>query len=673
MTISNWRLLVCAWLWLGVLASGVAFAEDTPVPISLGTPPQAPPPSLPIQTRAAPAIKARPLGITPSTLYSIGEPTDEEQLYLEYMNRSRANPAAEGTLLANTTDPDVLGAYDYFNVDLALMQYEFSTNVPVPPLAMNAQLSAAARWHSGDMFTNQYQGHYQTNGAQVLSPADRLAVMGYDWIAIGENVYSTSASVFFGHAGFDVDWGPGPSGMQDPPGHRLNMHSYDFVEVGIGVVDGVNGSVGPQLVTEDFGTQTTPVPFITGVVYYDFNQNGFYDVGEGIGGVAVMAPGSDYYAMTADSGGYALPVTTNGVYTINFSASGLSKQTVAEISWGDNVKVDFVPAFTPPAISGPVPAYQNQNNDYTFVPVGAATAYQWQQALLFAYTSVEGAENGHTNVTIVSSPGYTVRVSDVKASGTYSYHLAQPYLSAQYLMLNPILRPNTNSQLTFAKRLGFATTSQVARAQVSTNAGSTWVDVWSQAGTNGSGETAFARVTNSLAGFAGQVAQVRFVYDNTSDSGYTNTSSGVGLYLDDMAVSNAEQLTNIVTSDVSSGTAFGFAPTVLTNYLLRVRAQINSRTLNWGPPLRLNVVPPPPSIQFTNPPVLLSSAQLQLDFNVANYRSNMTFQLWKAPTPADTWTQDTAATLQTLVPSNRYRFITPTGSASKSFYRVRGL
>jgi hypothetical protein len=663
-------MLARSGLWLWIVAAGAVWAQETPVPVS-GPLPQAPPPSWPIQTRVAPTVSVRPLGRAPQTLYSIGQPTDEEQLYLEYINRSRANPAAEGVLLASTTDPGVLGAYAYFNVDLALMQYEFSTNVPVPPLAMNAQLTAAARWHSGDMFTNQYQGHYQTNGADVLSPADRLAAVGYNWVAVGENVYSTSESVFFGHAGFDVDWGPGPSGMQDPPGHRLNMHSYDFVEIGVGVVDGVNGSVGPQLVTEDFGTQTSPFPFITGVVYYDFNQNSFYDLGEGIRGVTVSVPDSDYYAVTADSGGYAVPVTTNGTYTVSFSASGLSTQTVAEVSWGDNVKVDFVPAFSPPAISGPVPAYQNQNNAYTFAAVGAATAYQWQQAMLISYSAVEGAENGHTNVTIMSSPGYTARVSDVKASGSYSYHLAQPDLTAQYLTLHPILRPNTNSQLTFAKRLGYSTTSQVARAQVTTNSGDSWLDVWSQAGTNGSGETAFARVTNSLAAFAGQVLQVRFIYDNTATSGYTNTISGVGLYLDDMAVSNAEQLTNVVTADVSSGTALSFLPMTLTNYLLRVRAQISSRTLSWGPPLRLNVVPPPPVIQFTNLPVL-SGAQLQLDFTVANYRSNMTFQLWKAPTPSDLWAQDTTATLQTLVASNRYRFTSPIGSASKACYRVRG-
>ena len=45
------------------------------------------------------------------TFYDFGNPTAEEQLYLELINRARANPPAEGARLAATTDPDVLSAY----------------------------------------------------------------------------------------------------------------------------------------------------------------------------------------------------------------------------------------------------------------------------------------------------------------------------------------------------------------------------------------------------------------------------------------------------------------------------------------------------------------------------------------------------------------------------------
>ena len=591
---------------------------------------------------------------------------------MEYINRSRANPPAEGARLAGTTDPDVLGAYSYWGVNLSLMQAEFNTNPPVPPLAMSAQLLASARWHSGDMFTNQYQSHEQTNNGVVMEPWDRMRTNGYvPWYS-GENVFCYAKSVFHGHAGFDVDWGTGPGGMQADLGHRANIPNGNYREIGVGVVDGVNGGVGPQLVTQDFGSQSPGAPLLSGVAYYDFNGNGFYDVGEGIGGVTVAAPGASYYAFTADSGGYTVPLSSNGNYTVTFSGSGLNTQRVVTVSGLKNVKLDFVPAYSPPLIAGPNPAYVNTSNFYTFSAVGGATGYQWEQALLTAYTAVEGAENGLANVTVVSTPGYAVVASDLKASGSYSFHLGHTNPPAdQRLTLNPVLRLGANSQLTFAKLLGYAFSNEVARAQITTNSGATWQDVWSQGGNDGSVrvDTAFVRITNSLAAYAGQVAQIRFVFSYSSGYYYLPYSWS-GLYLDDIGVSNAEQLLNQATNS-AAGASFSFNPASATNYLLMVRAQINSRTLSWGPALRLGAVLPPPSLQLASQPAF-AGGQIQLDFTVANYRTNMTFQLWKAPSLGSGFTQDTSAVLSTLIANSKYRFTTATGAVSRTFYRVKG-
>ena len=384
-----------------VLAAVMAASAQEAFMATSNSIPQAPPPAPPMVHRFLPEVLGTPLPLQGPTLYSIGQPTDEEQLYLEYLNRMRANPTAEGQRLAATTDSDVLSSYSYFGVDLALMQSQFSAYSPVPPLAMNAQLEDAARWHSGDMYTNQYQGHSQTNGTTVMAPWDRMVAKGYSYTSAAENVFSYAKSVFSGHAGFAVDWGNGTGGMQTPAGHRENMLNGSLREVGMGVVDGTHGTVGPQLVTQDFGTASTTKPFLTGVVYYDLNGNGFYDVGEGIGGVTVNLPGSSYYAVTADSGGYTIPLTTNGNYVVNFSAAALSTQLVATITGSKNIKVDFIPSYQPPIISGPDLSYASQSNTYTFTAVGAATGYQWQQSLLAAYSAVEGAENGLTNVTVV--------------------------------------------------------------------------------------------------------------------------------------------------------------------------------------------------------------------------------------------------------------------------------
>jgi hypothetical protein len=105
---------------------------------------------------------------------------------------------------------------------------------------------------------------------------------------------------------------------------------------------------------------------------------------------------------------------------------------------------------------------------------------------------------------------------------------------------------------------------------------------------------------------------------------------------------------------------------------LRARAQINTRTLDWGPVFRTSAAIPPPVLTVVTKPVV-ASGQVQAEFIVANYRSGMTFELWKTSSPGGAWAKDTAATFQTVVANSRFRFTTTTGGASQGYYRVKGL
>lgn len=69
------------------------------------------------------------------------------------------------------------------------------------------------------------------------------------------------------------------------------------------ITPAVTNTVGPSLVTLDFGSRADLQPMVTGVVYYDFNTNGFYDVDEGVPGVRVEGPTSGWFAQTRSSGG----------------------------------------------------------------------------------------------------------------------------------------------------------------------------------------------------------------------------------------------------------------------------------------------------------------------------------------------------------------------------------
>src|SRR5690606_20423516 len=143
----------------------------------------------------------------PPGLYSIGEPTDDEQLYVELINRARADPAAEGRRLVATMDPDIIAAYEFFGVDLNRVVEQFDAISAAPPLSIHPQLTAAARRHSMDMFENQFQGHDGSDGSDA---EQRVTEAGYDWSAISENVFAYSLSAWYGHVAFSVNWGNGP-------------------------------------------------------------------------------------------------------------------------------------------------------------------------------------------------------------------------------------------------------------------------------------------------------------------------------------------------------------------------------------------------------------------------------------------------------------------------------
>ena len=196
----------------------------------------------------------------PLVEYSIGNPSPEEQLIVELANRLRTDPVGEGKRLRYTDDPDLLAAYAARNVDMAMYETEMAVLSPVPPLAVNAKLSAGASTHVLDMLNNAFQGHTGSDGS---SAGDRITAQGYTWGRWSENVYAYALSPLHLHAGFVVDWGNGPGGMQDPRAHRNGLMDPNVREIGIARIVGSNGSVGPEIVDQVLASQLQSSP-----VYY---------------------------------------------------------------------------------------------------------------------------------------------------------------------------------------------------------------------------------------------------------------------------------------------------------------------------------------------------------------------------------------------------------------------
>lgn len=159
--------------------------------------------------------------------------TAMEQEMLELLNRFRINPAKELSILLNSTNSDVNSALSYFNVNRTELANQWATLIPVQPLAWSSSLNDAAANHNQFMISNDQQSHQLPGEASL---GTRFTNAGYTgWTSAGENIFAYSQSVFHAHAGLAIDWGSTPTGIQDGYGHRQNMMSNNFREVGLSI------------------------------------------------------------------------------------------------------------------------------------------------------------------------------------------------------------------------------------------------------------------------------------------------------------------------------------------------------------------------------------------------------------------------------------------------------
>jgi len=286
-------------------------------------------------------------------LLTVG-PSPVEQELLEHINRLRTDPQGELDRLFSSypapliaRDPLVQASIDAFKVDGESLVAQMSALQPAPPLVWNNALHDAAESHNEQMIAFDEQSH-QLPGESVL--LRRTIDAGYRWlfsVEVGENVFAYANSPAFAHAGFVIDWGDTPTGIQDPPGHRLTMMNPAFEEVGLSIITELDPAtdIGPLIVTENFGVRGNfSTPMLLGVVFDDQNGDDAFNAGEGLSDVSitVTGPGGFYSTTSMDAGGYQLRVAP-GVWTITASGGGLAQPIVySDVSIGvENFKLDF--------------------------------------------------------------------------------------------------------------------------------------------------------------------------------------------------------------------------------------------------------------------------------------------------------------------------------------------
>jgi len=527
-----------------------------------------------------------------TTLYSIGNPTDEEQYYVELINRARANPTAEGIMLADTEHPNVKSAIDFFNVDLNMMKAEFALLPPRPPLALNEKLTNAARGHTQFQFDTATQTHTGSGGSDV---GDRIDAAGYDLSTAGESVFTTAQDVFHGHAGFQIDWGNdgGAGGMQLNRGHRMNNHG-NFREIGVGVILGNNTvgtkKAGPQVVTQNFASALpNNQAFVTGVAYYDVNANSIFDPGEGIGGLTVTVAGANFHAVTAATGGYTVPVPVpDATYAVTFTGLGANGGGNAQITGGANVKVDFKPAYTPPTPAGLDVASTVAATNYTFNAVIGATGYK-SRSVANVNAAADDADN-LDRVTAATSGSYAVNNANAYRLGHVSGG------GDQMLTYKNSFHVKANASLNFLSKHGLADPTQTARVEVSTNGGLTWEAVFTQAGSGGAGETSFQARNISLAAYVGKDIRLRFNYGLVAGQFWPVTNATAGWFINTITFTNLVDLTGATTTTLPAGTTFAFTAPAVGDLLLSVSPIISGKDFGFGPPKAVTAIAAPPNL-----------------------------------------------------------------------------
>lgn len=513
------------------------------------------------------------------TLYDFGNPSAEEQQYIEFINRARANPGAEGARLAATSDPAVVYNYTYYGVNLTLMQSEFNALPVLPPLAPNAKLMATSRSHSAWMLANALQSHDETNPDNTSW--DRIADAGYEAWTSGENIFAYSSSPWHGHAGFEVDWGPG--GMQAGRGHRANIHSADFNELGVGVVLGTNTSVtpaiGPQVVTQDFGMQFTEPTFGTGVAYYDLNGNNFYDPGEGIAGLNVNVSGvSTDYCKTATGGGWVVPIPNNATTrTVSFSGPNLNQAVNLTVPASTNAKADLKLPYSPPAPTSPNAGTDGTPMTLTFPAISGATGYTWKRSSISA-ASTENCESTG-GITSVKTGTYALLNTTVKQQGSSSFHLMNATAANQSIELNTVYFGNTSPSISFQSRLATSWPSERYKMQVKEEGSLEWMDAYSQTGST-TGESGFTLRSVPLASLAGKAFRVRFVMNFSAGSYGSAGENNTGWFIDAITFTNISSLSGTVSQSLG-GTSAVFTPNAGT-YLMSVAPVISGREFPSG-------------------------------------------------------------------------------------------
>lgn len=132
-----------------------------------------------------------------------------------------ATPRPTITTAAPDTPPTLVPGSDQTQ-EQAVVQLVNAARVAagLPELTINPVLTAVAQRHSDDMAQHSFLSHSGSDGSD---PGDRVLAAGYNFRATGENVLYQG----------EIDANQAFTAWWNSEGHRHNMMSADFTEIGV--------------------------------------------------------------------------------------------------------------------------------------------------------------------------------------------------------------------------------------------------------------------------------------------------------------------------------------------------------------------------------------------------------------------------------------------------------
>ena len=249
-------------------------------------------------------------GCSRQKFYSHGEPTNEEQATLQFLNRLRADASPTGEPPGG--EP---GA--------AAVPGTAGTTVPtLPPLCFNQEALRAQRRYALQAAV------LLTSQNPAPSPTGQIPAAlrsGRDHLPTDETLDAVASPV--------------PRKMPTPLTDATDLPAGRREEIGLGLVrcrrlDAPGAEPGTWLRAMGATATASTRRFLLGVVYHDNNHNGRYDPREGLGGVEVRVRDAAFYTRTSRSGGYALPL------------DGLPENATVQVSFHDSTGLNAVRSVT---------------------------------------------------------------------------------------------------------------------------------------------------------------------------------------------------------------------------------------------------------------------------------------------------------------------------------------